>query len=119
MRPRKWDVTWAALDPARGHAQAGRRPVLIFCNDVISGPIGLAAVLPLTAWKRGRRVYPTEVLLPKGEAGLLQSSLVRAHQIRTLATDRLAEPQGSLDDEALRVAVAKAVLLWLDCPAFP
>jgi mRNA interferase MazF len=117
MMARKWDVAWAELDPARGHEQAGRRPVLVFCNDVIASPIGLATVLPLTAWRRGRRVYPTEVLLPKGEAGLGQASLVMGHQIRTLALDRLTEAEGSLEDEGLRASVTKAVLLWLDCAA--
>jgi mRNA interferase MazF len=111
---RKWDVAWAGLDPTKGHEQAGRRPVLIFCNDAISEPIGLVAVIPLTAWKKGRVVYPTEVLIPKGSAGLLSPSLALAHQIRTLSSQRLTGPVGKLEDTDLRAAVEKALRLWLD-----
>src|SRR3972149_1422636 len=85
---RKWDLAWAFLDPTVGHEQAGRRPVLVFCNDVIAGPIGLVTVLPLTTWRTGRRVYPTEVLLPSGTAGLPEASLVLAHQVRTISAGR-------------------------------
>jgi len=111
---RKWDLAWALLDPAVGHEQAGRRPVLVFCNDVIATPIGLATVLPLTTWKAGRRVYPTEVLLPAGTGGLPAASLVLAHQVRTVSIRRLSSAIGSVADAALRDRVATALRRWLD-----
>ena len=112
-RLRKWDLAWALLDPAVGHEQSGRRPVLVFCNDVIAGPIGLATVLPLTSWKQGRRVYPTEVLLPAGTGTLPTASLVLAHQVRTLSARRLSPALGVLEDDALRGQVVRALRLWL------
>jgi mRNA interferase MazF len=111
---RKWDLAWALLDPSVGHEQAGRRPVLVFCNDVIASPIGLATVLPLTTWRKGRRVYPTEVLLPSGTGGLPAASLVLAHQVRTLSARRLSPAIGSVGDTALREHVMTALRLWLD-----
>lgn len=114
MTPRKWDVAWAGLDPSGDHEQAGRRPVLIFCNDAISEPIGLVAVIPLTTYKKGRTVYPTEVLIPKGSAGIPSPSLALAHQIRTVSARRLSEPMGRLEDASLRNAVERAISLWLD-----
>jgi mRNA interferase MazF len=111
---RKWDLAWALLDPGVGHEQAGRRPVLVFCNDVIASPIGLATVLPLTTWSKGRRVYPTEVLLPAGTGGLPASSLVLAHQVRTLSARRLSSAIGTIGDSAQREQIAKALTLWLD-----
>ena len=116
MTARKWDIAWARLDPAVGHEQAGRRPVLVFCHDVIAAPIGLVTVLPLTTWKKGRRVYPTEVLLAAGTAGLRMASLALAHQVRTIAALRLSPPLGTLGDLELRRQVAKALRLWLDLP---
>jgi len=110
----KWDLAWAGLDPAQGHEHAGRRPVLLFCNDAIAPPIGLVSVLPLTTWKKGRRIYPTEVLLQAGTAGLDSPSLVLCHQIRTLAASRLFAPFGHLAQPGLRQAVNKALALWLD-----
>ena len=114
MSVRKWDLAWALLDPAVGHEQAGRRPVLVFCNDVVAIPIGLATVLPLTTWKEGRRVYPTEVLLPAGTGGLSAASLVLAHQVRTLSIRRLSSAIGSVGDAALRDRVVTALRRWLD-----
>ena len=114
MSVRKWDLAWALLDPAVGHEQAGRRPVLVFCNDTIASPIGLATVLPLTTWRKGRRVYPTEVLLPSGTAGLPEASLVLAHQVRTISAGRLSPAMGALEDPVPREQVAKALRLWLD-----
>lgn len=114
MSVRKWDLAWALLDPAVGHEQAGRRPILVFCNDVIAAPIGLATVLPLTTWREGRRVYPTEVLLPSGTGGLSTASLVLTHQMRTVSTRRLSAAMGSVGDAALREHVVAALRRWLD-----
>lgn len=113
MNLRKWDLAWAALDPTVGHEQAGRRPVLVFCNEVIASPIGLATVLPLTAWRKGRRVYPTEVLLPVEVTGLSAASLVLAHQVRTISSSRLSARLGAVTDDALRRRVIAALQLWL------
>lgn len=116
MSVRKWDLAWALLDPAVGHEQAGRRPVLVFCNDVIASPIGLVTVLPVTTWREKRRVYPTEVLFPAGTGGLTSASLVLAHQMRTVSTRRLSAPIGSINDTTLREHVVTALRRWLDLP---
>lgn len=114
MSVRKWDLAWALLDPTVGHEQAGRRPVLVLCNEIVASAIALATVLPMTTWRTGRRVYPTEVLLPSGTGGLPAASLVLAHQVRTISARRLSPAIGSLGDTALRERVAKALRLWLD-----
>ena len=114
MSLRKWDLAWAVLDPAVGHEQAGRRPVLVFCNDVIAPQIGLVTVLPVTPWKTGRRVYPTEVLLPAEVTGLSSASLVLAHQVRTISAGRLSARLGSVMDDGLRRRVVAALQIWLD-----
>jgi mRNA interferase MazF len=114
MSVHKWDLVWAILDPAVGHAQAGRRPVLIFCNDVIAAPIGVVTVLPLTTCRAGRRVYPTEVLLASGQAGLEDDSLVLAHQVRTISARRLSAAFGTLIEPEPRRRITRALRLWLD-----
>ncbi len=119
MTYRKWDLGWAGLDPSVGHEQAGRRPVLVLSNDVISRSIGLVAIVPLTTWKKGRRVYPTEVLLP-AEATLLPApSLALCHQVRTVSARRLSPAKGRLDDGGLRAAVERALRLWLSLDGSP
>ena len=114
MSVRKWEVAWALLDPTVGHEQSGRRPVLVFCNEVIAAPIGLATVLPLTTWTKGRRVYPTEVFIPSGNGGLTADSLVLAHQVRTISALRLAPSSGALADASLQRQVTRALRLWLE-----
>lgn len=115
MGIRKWDLAWGGLDPTVGHEQSGRRPVLVFCNDAIADPIGLATVLPLTTWKESRRIYPTEVKLPSGTGGLAATSIVLAHQIRTISVRRLSLPFGALEDGVFRKRVLAALAIWLDC----
>jgi mRNA interferase MazF len=116
MPLRKWDLAWALLDPVAGHEQAGRRPVMAYCNDVIGAATNLVAVLPATATKPGRRVYPTEVLLRAGTGGLGADSLILCHQLRTISLSRLSAPFGTLTDPILRAAIDRAVRLWLDLP---
>ncbi len=113
MTYRKWDVSWAGLDPSVGHEQAGRRPVLILSDDVISRAIGLVAIVPLTTWKKGRRIYPTEVLLPADTTLLPAPSLALCHQVRTVSARRLSPATGRLHDGKLRAEVDRAVQLWL------
>jgi mRNA interferase MazF len=119
MLVRKWDLAWVVLDPARDHEQSGRRPALAYCNDVISGAIELTAVLPITTLRPGRRVYPTEVLLPAGTSGLKEDSLVLCHQLRTVAAARLSPPFATLADSGLRAAIDRSVRLWLDLRSDP
>ncbi len=113
MTYRKWDLAWAGLDPSVGHEQAGRRPVLILSDDVISRSIGLVAIVPLTTLKKGRRIYPTEVLLSTQATSLPSSSLALCHQLRTVSARRLSPSKDRLTDGKLRADVERAVRLWL------
>ena len=113
MRYRKWDLAWAGLDTSVGHEQSGRRPVLVLSNDVISRAIGLVAIVPLTTWKKGRRVYPTEVLLPVEASSLPSPSLALCHQLRTVSARRLSFSKRRLEDEGLRGSIDRAVRIWL------
>lgn len=119
MSLRRWDLAWATLDPTRGHEQAGRRPVLVVSNDSIAAAIGLTAILPLTTWKKGRRVYPTEVLLKAEMVDLDVDSLVLCHQLRTVSAERLSPAFACLAGATQRDAVERAVRLWLDLGAGP
>ncbi len=113
MRLRKWDFAWAGLDPSVGHEQSGRRPVLVLSNDVISQAIGLVAIAPLTTWKKERRIYPTEVLLPLEASFLPSSSLALCHQLRTVSVRRLSPSERQLEDEELRAEIERAIRVWL------
>ncbi|MBV8063424.1 MAG: type II toxin-antitoxin system PemK/MazF family toxin [Nevskia sp.] len=114
MIAHQWDVVQASLDPVEGSEQAGIRPVLVISREAVHAPLPVVAVLPLTSHKPGRRVYATEVRLEQGTAGLPASSLVMAHQVRTVSRSRLLKRYGTLRDKALQEQVHQALRVFLD-----
>ena len=108
----QWAVAPADLDPVTGSEQAGRRPVLIVSNEDTNQVLDIVTVLPLTSTVR--KVYPSEVLLPAGTAGLPKDSVVMAHQIRTISKQRIRKISGYLTDPQLRNAVQEAIMDHLD-----
>jgi len=103
----QWSVVEAALDPTTGAEQKGTRPVLIVSNQEFNQAMLNVTVLPLTSTQR--RVYPSEVLLPRGAAGQSRDSIIMAHQVRTISKQRLKNTVGHLDDESLRRQVQDAL----------
>lgn len=79
----QWAVMEADLDPVAGAEQKGIRPVLIISNEEFNQAMPNVTVLPLTSTQR--RLYPSEVLLPKGRAGQPLDSIIMAHQVRTIS----------------------------------
>ncbi|MBI4728931.1 MAG: type II toxin-antitoxin system PemK/MazF family toxin [Acidobacteria bacterium] len=110
-RLRRGEIYAARLDPVEGSEQGGTRPVLVVSNDLFNEVMPVATVAPLTTYRRPRRhVYPGEVLLASGKAGLRADSLVLCHQIRTVSRSRVGRRIGRLAgsdlaavDEALRL----------------
>ena len=110
----QWCIYQANLNPTRGSEQAGRRPVLVISRESVNAALLIVGVLPLTSHKSGRRIYPTEVFLEAGTAGLPVDSIVLAHQVRTLAKLRLEKCYGTIDDPSLQARVRLAISLFLD-----
>jgi mRNA interferase MazF len=116
MRPTSWQWTvfLADLNPVKGAEQAGRRPVLVISRESFNQVMPVVTVLPLTSHKRGRRVYPHEFLLQKGQAGLPRDSVVLAHQIRTIDKTRLQSAYGRITDATIRARVQQALRIHLE-----
>jgi mRNA interferase MazF len=80
----QWHIFVAALDPTQGAEQAGRRPVLVISRERINQLLPVVNVVPLTSRKSlSRSIYPNEVLLPAGFAGLKVDSIALCFQIHT------------------------------------
>ena len=80
----QWHIFFASLEPTQGSEQAGRRPVLVISRERINQWLPVVNVIPLTSRKSAARViYPNEVLLPAGAAGLPVDSIALCYQIRT------------------------------------
>lgn len=113
MKNFQWGVFRAGLDPVLGSEQGGTRPVLVVSDEAFNQLMPVVTILPLTSRKPGRRVYPNEVLLKKGTAGLAVDSLVLAHQIRTIAKVRLRKLTGYVAEGAIRNAIRQAMKIHL------
>ena len=61
--PERGDVIWIDLDPAIGHEQSGRRPVLVLSPRRYHNLTGLLFMCPLT---RRAKHYSFEVEIPPG-----------------------------------------------------
>lgn len=110
----QWNIFWAGLNPVKDSEQAGARPILVVSAEHINQALSVVTIVPLTALKLGRRVYPTEAFLSAADTGLPKDSLAMAQQVRTIAKSRLGEKGGCLVAEAAREAVRRALRLHLD-----
>ena len=110
----KWSIYLADLNPVIGSEQQGKRPVLVISDETFNAIMPVVSVLPVTSLKKGRRVYPNEALLKKGIGGLDVDSLVLAHQIRTIAKQRLQAFLGNIDSTALQNTINEALRVHLN-----
>ncbi len=111
----QWHIFLASLDPTKGSEQAGKCPVLVISQERINQLLPVVNVIPLTSRKSASRViYPNEVLLPAGVAGLRMDSIALCYQIRTLDKSRLERDLGELVDASLRQEILEAIRFQLE-----
>ena len=87
-----FDIYWASLNPVIGREQAGHRPVLIISND-IENQMDIMTVIPLTSRKKGRKIYPNEVLITLNG----KEAIILCHQLRTISKKRVDTKISTLD----------------------
>jgi mRNA interferase MazF len=98
------------FDPTVGAEIQKTRPALIIQNDVGNrvSPITIVAAITSTF----KRVYPFQVRVPAGDAGLEVASVVTLNQIRSIDRQRLIRRLGVLPKELVE-AVDEAILVSL------
>jgi len=121
---RRGELRLVDFEPVRGAEADKRRPAVLVSNDEANTTAsrlgrGVLAVAPVTS--NVEQVYPFQVLLPAGTAGLSRDSKVQAEQIRSVSLERIGEQLGVVPrplmaalDEAVRLHLALYTL-----PAFP
>ena len=112
----RWNVFLANLDPVIGSEQGKARPVLIISDEGVNQLLSVVNALPITSRKEDRKIYPNEVLLRAGVAGLPRESIVLCQQIRTLDKKRLIKHMGSIDDFTIRTEVLQSLPFQLGIP---
>jgi mRNA interferase MazF len=113
---RRGEVRLVDLDPAGGAEASKRRPAVIVSNDAANRTAdrlghGFLTVVPVTS--NVDRVYPFQVLLASGTAGLSADSKAQAEQVRSIAVERIGDLLGGVPaqvmaslDAALRLHLA-------------
>ena len=105
------EIYLADLNPTRGSEQAGRRPVLVFQNDLINRFTRTVICIPLTTNLR-RAQLPSCLLIQAGEGGLVRDSVLLCHQLRVLDQSRLGARLGQVSDSIL-VEIERVVIFTL------
>jgi mRNA interferase MazF len=95
------EVYQANLDPISGSEQGGARPVLIVSRDALNAHAPIVIVVPLTSRENKRRLYPTHVELPAGEASLSKDSVALCEQVRAISKSRLTKRIGRLSAQRM------------------
>jgi mRNA interferase MazF len=111
--PYQWSVYTIDPGPLSGRGPRARRQVLIVSRESANEALPVVTVLPLVRRRKGRRIYPNEALLPSGSAGLKRDCIAMAHQTRTVAKERLADPLGTIEDDDLRTQIRRAMCIQL------
>ena len=92
------DVVWANLNPAVGHEQAGRRPIVVLSVDVFNERSGTVIAMALTSQPQ-RAGFPLTMELESVKLG--KRAWVKISQVRTLSFRRLGRKLGRLSPEEL------------------
>ncbi len=112
MNIKRGEVYLAALDPTLGREILKTRPVVVVSNDKNNTFSGTVTILPISSQNLDK-IYPFEVLLPKGTGSLPKDSKVKADQIRTIDRARIVKHIGALGDAEMK-DIEKAIRIHLD-----
>jgi mRNA interferase MazF len=96
------EICWADLNPVRGNAQEGRRPVLIISHDVFNERSGTVIAVALTSQPQ-RAGFPLTLELDSED--LPKKSWAKMSQIRTLAIERIGPRLGRATPEEMAKVV--------------
>lgn len=84
------DVVDIDLEPVRGHEIGKTRPAVVIQNDIGNRYSPLVIVAPIRGAEHIKKLYPVNVLAPKGVGGLKKDSIV--HVIRSKASINRESP---------------------------
>ena len=92
------EIRWADLNPVRGHAQAGLRPVMILSHDIFNERSGTVIAVAITSQPQ-KAGFPLTLELKA--AKLPKKSWIKISQIRTLSVERIGKVIGKASLEEL------------------
>ena len=103
VAPKRGQVYLVSFDPTVGSEIKKTRPALVIQNDIANRHSPITIVAAITS-KVDEKLYPTEVLILKGEGGLSSDSVVLLNQIRSIDKRRLVKRLGTVKGETMQRA---------------
>lgn len=110
--PKRGEMYLVNFDPAIGSEIRKTRPALVIQNDIANAHSPVVVVAAITS-RYEKPLYPTEVFIQKGEAGLPCDSVALLNQIRSIDRRRLLKRVGAVEDKTLR-SVNRALEISLE-----
>lgn len=107
--PKRGELWWAALDPAKGSEMRKTRPVVVVSSDAV-GLLPIKIVVPCTGSDLSPK--PWRVRLSVADCpGLDKDTTVDVLQMRSLDTQRFENRIGSLNEETMSDIVSAVALV--------
>jgi mRNA interferase MazF len=97
--PKKGEIYLVNFDPTIGHETKKKRPAIILSNNIHNQYSPLVTIAPLSS--NIKNVYPFEVFIPKGLAGLDSDSKIMIIQLRSVDKKRLLNKIGFIEDSKI------------------
>ena len=95
---KRGEIWWADLGPYRPREQTGRRPVVVWQSDALTGVLQSVLVVPLTA-NMNRANLAGSALISASPAGLQDNSVALAFQLRAIPKSALQKRIRNLTEE--------------------
>jgi mRNA interferase MazF len=95
------EVYLVRFDPIEGSEVGKTRPALVLQNDIANRTSPVTIVAAISSQFNPTHLYPTEVLIKAGEAGLTIDSVVLLNQIRTIDKARLLSLSGKVEPKTM------------------
>jgi len=95
------EVYLVRFDPVEGSEVGKTRPALVLQNDIANRTSPVTIVAAISSQFNPTHLYPTEVLIKAGEAGLTIDSVVLLNQIRTIDKARLLSLSGKVEPKTM------------------
>ena len=101
------------LDPTIGHEIKKSRPCLVVQNDIGNKYSPMTVVVPIEGAEHVQKIYPVNVLIPKGDGGLAKDSVALCNQIRCVDEARFGKTYGVASPEVMK-KIEEAIKISLD-----
>lgn len=99
VRILRGDIVWAELDPTKGYAQSGRRPVLVLSHDIFNDKSGTVIAVALTSQTQ-KAGFP--LTMPLNQKIAKKYAWVKVSHVRTISVLRLGKKIAHLNEQEIQ-----------------